>query len=169
MFRNSILRPLHFSVLPFIAMAGLLAPAAQAAAPKAVPKTFKGTYTASGFCSSSTDERSVNRSYQGKVEIDSTGKVSGRISRTQLTYITGGDTKESKSRVTVSGKITKVVADTHAGFKVLVATTRITLSDGGAGTLTLFYPYTVASAGMSGSGPLKNGKMEGSMTFQKQP
>lgn len=168
MYRNTTLRPFRAILLPLIAVAGLLAPVANAA-PKAVPRTFKGTYDASGFCSSSTDGKSVNRSYQGKVSIDTSGKVTGKISRTQLTYTQGGGTKESKSRVTVSGKITKVVADTHAGFKVLIATTRITLGDGAAGTLTLYYPYTVESAGMSGSGPLKNGKMEGSMTFQKQP
>lgn len=165
---QSTLRPVRVALLGVLASFGFLIQPALAA-PDAVPKTFKGTYTASGFSSATIDGKSTNRSYQGKVDIDSKGKVSGRIARTQTVIKPDGSSKESRTRVNVSGRIAKVVATTHAGFKVLIATTRITLDDDTAGTLTIYYPYTVDGAGISGGGTIKSGKLSGNMMFQKSP
>lgn len=135
------------------------------AAPQASPKAFAGSYTISGF---STSPSNVNRGYQGIIKISSTGKVSGRIKSTNTTFATDGAAVSKTSRVVVTGKIAEVKKATHAGYKILEATTKIKLSDGAAGTLAIMYPYTVKPTQMSGYGTIKNGTMKISMSVQKQ-
>lgn len=138
------------------------------AAPAAKPKTFSGLYTFSAFADSSTADKIVNQSYQGKIRINAAGKVSGRIQRTISTHTYDGTSKEKKGRVTLTGKITKVTKSTHGGYKVLKAITIIKFSDGSTGTLTVFYPYTVKPSQISGYGAIKTAKLKGSASLQKQ-
>lgn len=138
------------------------------AGPEANPKTFRGTYTFSAYANSSTADKIVNQSYQGKIKIDAAGKVSGRILRTIGTHTSDGISNEKRSRVTMTGKITKVTNSSHGGYKVLKAATKIKFSDGTTGTLSIFNPYTVKPSQISGYGTIKVAKLSGGASLQKQ-
>lgn len=161
------MNPCSTVLLAIFSFFALIAQSASAA-PAATPKTFSGLYTFSAFADSSTAAKIVNQSYQGNIKINAAGKVSGRIQRTISTHTYDGTSKEKKSRVTLTGRITKVTKSTHGGYKVLEAITKIKFSDGSTGTLTIFNPYTVKPSQISGYGTLKTANLKGSASLQKQ-